>query len=246
MEINLHKVIMLDQSVVHILFTTFGPLFAIANPFGAVPVFLDLVPILTKDADVDYTIRNKYNNYRNGQAILIAITVLITLILSLFAGQGIFRFFGINLSVVRIAGGLLIFALGWRMVSVGQSLLELEQDWAEPRKKNQIHYVNVVVPMAIPLISGPGAISVVIGQAQNFTEWTAYLGSSLAIVALSLFVWFCLYASEPIGRKLGRNGVKGLERIFGFIVLAIALEMLFHGILGVFQVYAPRLIEVLS
>ncbi len=238
MDISIDEVIMLDQSVIHNFLTTFGPLFAIANPFGAVPVFVDLVSSFSEKVNG--------NSYIRKQAKLIAITVFITLILSLFAGQAIFQFFGINLGVVRIAGGLLIFALGWKMVSFGESLIESEQDQDWVNGKHERQYVNLVVPMAIPLISGPGAISVVIGQAQNFTQWTAYLGSSIAIVVLSLLVWFCLNASGRIREKLGRNGVKGLERIFGFIVLAIALEMLFHGILGVLQVYAPRLIQALS
>ncbi len=222
---NLPERIMLDQSVISNFVTTFGPLFAIANPFGAVPIFLGLVPA----------------QQRRKQALLIGITVLVVLILSLLAGEGIFNFFGINFGVLRIAGGLLIFKIGWQMASVNDSLVESQQRLAQTPDGT-----NAIVPIAIPLISGPGAISVVISQAHAASEWTAYVGSSIAIILLSIVVWFCLFWSGKISKKLGSTGIEALERIFGFIALAIALEMFSNGLFGVLRNYGPEVIKLLS
>lgn len=255
------ELIMLDQSALSNILTTFGPLFAIANPFGAVPIFLDLLraPQIDKyctDAAYQDALQ-KYKKNQRKQALFIGFTVFSVLILSLLAGEGIFNFFGINFGVLRIAGGLLIFKLGWKMASVSDSLLDSEtqslvgseeesSENCEDELQNRKYQQNVIVPIAIPLISGPGAISVVISQAHAASQWTAYLDSSIAIFLLSLLVSLCLYSSGKISKRLGKTGIEVLERIFGFIVLAIALEMLSHGIFGVVEYYGPQLTELFS
>lgn len=231
------KLTMLDQSILSNVVTTFGPLFAIANPFGAVPVFLGLIPPPSKE-DPQYP---KYKIYSRKQARITAATVFLVLIVSLIVGQWLFKVFGINLNVLRIAGGLIVFVIGWKMISVEDSLADSERKWTDRNLGN-----IAIVPMAIPLISGPGAISVVISQAQNFTQFTAYLGSFIAIGLLSLIILLLLSASEWISGHIGKDGISALERIFGFIVLAIAIQMLSHGIFGVISNYGPQLIKLFN
>ncbi|MEL6461083.1 MAG: MarC family protein [Cyanobacteria bacterium J06621_15] len=233
---------MVDQSVLSNIVTTFGPLFAIANPFGAVPVFLGLVPPPSKEEfpEVEEYRREykKYKKYSRKQALITAATVFIVLWLSLIIGQWLFKIFGINLNVLRIAGGLIVFVIGWKMISVEDSLADSERKWTDRNLGN-----IAIVPLAIPLISGPGAISVVISQTQNFTQLTAYLGSSIAIILLSLIILLLLGASEWISGHIGKDGISALERIFGFIVLSIAIAMFFDGIFGVLRTYGPQVMQ---
>ncbi|MDY6898197.1 MAG: MarC family protein [Cyanobacteriota bacterium] len=236
---------MVDQSVLSNIVTTFGPLFAIANPFGAVPIFLGLVPPPSQEEFPEVEEyrreRREYKKESREQAKITAATVFLVLIISLIVGQWLFKVFGINLDVLRIAGGLIVFVIGWKMISVEDSLADSERKWTNRSLGN-----IAIVPLAIPLISGPGAISVVISQTQNFTQFTAYLGSFIAIGLLSLIILLLLSASEWISGHIGKDGISALERIFGFIVLSIAIAMLSDGIFGVLRNYGPLVIQSLK
>ncbi len=121
---------------------TFVALFPIANPIGAVPVFYSLTAMET-------------SSERHRQARQTAINVVLVLAVFLVAGRWILEFFGISLNVLRLAGGLLVAHTAWEMVTARQRLTPSEND--EAIDKEDISFT----PMAVPLISGPGAIGVV-------------------------------------------------------------------------------------
>ncbi|MEM9926095.1 MAG: MarC family protein [Cyanobacteria bacterium P01_D01_bin.50] len=286
---------MINQSIFVEFVSTFVPLFAIANPIGAVPVFLSLLrppeepskpekpkepqePKQPQDESLeqDYQRKRKehrkelkkhykdakvyfqkldeyhieYRKYRKEykeykqhsrqQAKQTSIFVFIVLAAFLFAGKAILEYFGISLGVLRIAGGIIVAKIGWNSVVVDKTLTEDEEEAAQ--KKENISFT----PMAIPLISGPGAISVVISLTEELNQWTAYLGSFMAIAILSLLVWVFLRSSEYVNKVIGGDGMGALKRVFGFFVLAIAVQLIANGILGVLRNYVPNLYQLLS
>jgi multiple antibiotic resistance protein len=192
---------------------TFVALFPIANLFGATSIFYALTA-------------HSETAERRRQACWTAIYAVLILAVTLVAGELVLAFFGISLNVVRIAGGLIIGATAWEMVTAHERLTAAETD--EAAHKHQIAFT----PMALPLISGPGAMGVVIGLAADTTNWGELLGCLLGIGLLGLATYLCLVAGEPITRALGKTGMGALTRVLGFLLLALAVQLVAEGVLG--------------
>jgi multiple antibiotic resistance protein len=195
------------MSLISNTFFSFVALFPIANPIGAVPVFYSLTAKET-------------SSQRHQQAIQTATNVVLVLAVFLVAGKWILEFFGISLQVLRLAGGLLVAHTAWEMVTVRQRLTPSEKD--EAMDKEDISFT----PMAIPLISGPGAIGVVTSLSVSFNHWVEYLESLVGIVLIGISLYLCLVLGEPLINRLGKNGVGALNRVFGFFILAIGVRFI--------------------
>jgi multiple antibiotic resistance protein len=171
-------------------------LFVIADPIGAVPIFISLTPNYTKEE------RQLTTN-------ITAMTVAIVLVVSIFAGQPLLRFFGISLPSFRVGGGILILLMAIAMMQARPSRTQRTPEEAEEAAaKDDI----AVVPLGIPLIAGPGAISTVIIYAHQATAWldTAFLILVSIMVAAS--VWVALRLADPISRMLGKTGINIVTR----------------------------------
>ena len=201
---------------------TLVALFPIANPIGAVPAFYSLTG---SDSRTD----------RRKQAQRTALNVVLILALFLFAGRTVLEFFGISLNVLRIAGGLLVTHAAWEMVTSKQRMTDSEHQAAI--EKEDVSFT----PMAIPLIAGPGSIGVVIGLATKMTQWSEYLGCLIGIILFGGLLYLCLALGETLLSKLGHNGFGALNRVFGFFILAIAVQLIADGVLSLFQTAAPTL-----
>ena len=201
---------------------TLVALFPIANPIGAVPAFYSLTG---SDSRTD----------RRKQAQRTALNVVLILALFLFAGRTVLEFFGISLNVLRIAGGLLVAHAAWEMVTSKQRITDSEHQAAI--EKEDVSFT----PMAIPLIAGPGSIGVVIGLATKMTQWSEYLGCLIGIILFGGLLYLCLALGETLLSKLGHNGFGALNRVFGFFILAIAVQLMADGVISLFQTAAPTL-----
>jgi multiple antibiotic resistance protein len=199
---------------------TFMALFPIANPIGAVPVFYTLTAAET-------------SSQRHQQALQTAANVVLVLAVFLVAGRWILEFFGISLQVLRLAGGLLVAHTAWEMVTVRQRLTPSEKD--EAIEKEDISFT----PMAVPLISGPGAIGVVTSLSISFNHWVEYLESLVGIVLIGISLYLCLVLGEPLIKRLGRNGVGALNRVFGFFILAIGVRFIADGSISLLKEAFP-------
>ncbi|AFY55711.1 membrane protein, MarC family [Rivularia sp. PCC 7116] len=258
----------MNQSIFVGFLSTFLPMFAIANPIGAVPVFLSLLKSPEKpteppeprrmpdESEEHYQLKRselkayeikyqqyleeckKYKQHSREQAKQTAIFVFIVLAVFLFGGKAILEHFDISLGVLRIAGGIIVAKIGWTLAVANTTLTKEEKEAAQA--KDNISFT----PMAIPMISGPGAISLVISLTEEVNEWTAYLSSFMAIAFLSLLVWLCLRSSEYLNQVIGDDGMGALKRVFGFFVLAIAVQLIVNGILGVLEAYQQVLFAV--
>jgi multiple antibiotic resistance protein len=203
---------------------TLAALFPIANPIGAVPIFYSLTAADTRSE-------------RRKKAQRTAINVVLILAVFLLGGRTILEFFGISLNVLRIAGGLLVANAAWEMVTSRQRLTASEQQAGS--EQEDISFT----PMAIPLIAGPGSIGVTIGLATKLTHWSDYLGCLIGIVLFGGLLYICLVLGESLLSILGRNGLGALNRVLGFFILAIAVQLIADGVISLFQTAAPHLFK---
>jgi multiple antibiotic resistance protein len=194
----------------------FTALFSVVNPFGAIPIFL----ALTHDLD---------NKTRRNQALKTSIYMIIILLVFFFAGKLILNFFGIRIEDIRIAGGILISITAFQLVLPGSHkgkpiAKEVQEEGME---KDDISFT----PMAMPVLSGPGAIAVIIGIFNETNATIGYINTVLSVILLAVFAYFILSYSEKIQKILGKAGMSALSRMMGFIVLAIGVSMIMNGLL---------------
>jgi len=214
----------MSQALISTILGTFLALFPVANPVGAVPIFYSLTAAETPKS-------------RRRQARQTALNVFWVLAIFLVAGRLILEFFGISLGVLRIAGGLLVAHTAWEMVTSRQRLTAPEKN--EAVDKEDISFT----PMAVPLVSGPGAIGVVIGLANNVSYWLEYLERVVGIALLGVILYLCLVLGEPLIKALGQNGMGALNRVMGFFILAIAVQLIAKGLFTLLQESAPGLLR---
>jgi multiple antibiotic resistance protein len=190
-------------------------LFAIVDPVGVIPIFLL--------ATQGYTLRQSRSAAR-----IAALTVLGVLALFTFAGEPMLAFFGIRLAAFSVAGGLLLLLLSLSMVQAHVSPQRQTRDEAlEAEEKDAVG----VVPLGVPLLAGPGAITHVIvaaGAARGDPLQQSALLLPIALVALS--VWLSFRAAPPIARHLGKTGIHVVTRLMGLIIAAISIEMIAGGL----------------
>jgi multiple antibiotic resistance protein len=194
----------------------FTALFSVVNPFGAIPIFL----ALTNDLDI---------KTRRNQALKTSIYMIIILLVFFFAGKLILNFFGIRIEDIRIAGGILISITAFQLVLPGSHkgkpiAKEVQEEGME---KDDISFT----PMAMPVLSGPGAIAVIIGIFNETNATIGYINTVLSVILLAVFAYFILSYSEKIQKMLGKAGMAALSRMMGFIVLAIGVSMIMNGLL---------------
>ncbi len=214
----------MTQGILTYAVGTLIALFPIANPVGAVPAFYSLTGA---DSRSD----------RRQQAKQTAINVVLILAVFLIAGRAVLQFFGISLDVLRIAGGLLVAHAAWEMVTSKHRLTDSEHQAG--MEKEDVSFT----PMAIPLIAGPGSIGVVIGLTTRMTQWSEYLGGLVGIALFGGLLYLCLALGEKLLSLLGHNGFGALNRVFGFFILAIAVQLIADGTISLVQTAAPNLFK---
>jgi len=190
---------------------TFLALFPIVNPFGGVPLFFSLTSSMSAAE-------------RRRTALRTAGYVIAILVVFLFFGRFVLIFFGISLPVLKIAGGLIVANTAWGMVTGNSRMTVAETDEAATKEDISL------TPMAMPMLSGPGSIGVVMGLAAHADSMIAYLGMVVAIVALGLVVYLFLCLGGPLVKRLGPTGAGAINRIFGFLLLAIAVQLVWDGV----------------
>jgi multiple antibiotic resistance protein len=189
---------------------TFLALFPIVDPFGGIPIF--------------FTMTSKWSERdRRRTAFKTGLWVFVILVAFLFFGRFVLHFFGISLPVIKIAGGLIVANTAWGMVTSHARITPEESHEAEDKEDISL------TPLAMPLMSGPGAIGVVMALAAHVDNASAYLGMVIGIagIALSVALFFCM--GGPLVRRLGPSAVGAINKIFGFLILAIAVQLVWNG-----------------
>ncbi|MGS0680696.1 YchE family NAAT transporter [Shewanella sp. 125m-7] len=193
-------------------------LVAIINPFGLLPVFVSLT---SHQNEVE----------RNQTAKVANFAVVIILLVTIFAGQHILNMFSISLSAFRIAGGTLIAIIAMSMLQ--GKLGEVKRNKEEDREASGMESV-AVVPLALPLMAGPGAISSVIVSAAEHNSLENLIGMSITVILFGLLS-FTLFRMAPIIFKvLGNTGINVITRLMGLLMLSIGIEVIATGVKGFF------------
>ena len=193
-------------------------LVAIINPLGLLPVFVSLTSHQTPQE------RLKTNTTAN-------LAVMIILWVSMFFGQVILDVFGISIAPFRIAGGSLITLIAWSML---QGKLGEVRHNKEEKGESVAKESIAVVPLALPLMAGPGAISSTIVYASQFNSPSQLLALSLVVVAFSLFSWLVFRAAPLLFRLMGKTGINVVTRIMGLIMMSLGIEIMVAGIKHMF------------
>lgn len=193
---------------------TVSTLLPIANPFSTAPVFASLTSYMAPEE-------------RNRQARLSAFYMIGILIVTLFLGAIILSFFGISIPAVRVAGGILIAKIGLSMVSSESESPISDEHKSESFIKKDIAFV----PVAMPLLSGPGSMAVTLGMASHSDNIYDYMGVGFGIVLVAFISWLILRFSNQVAAFLGTTGLDALTKVMGFLLLSVGVTFIFQGIL---------------
>jgi multiple antibiotic resistance protein len=199
---------------------TFAGLFPIVNPIEAAPFFLALTPNLS-------------NNERCSLARRVAINGFALLLGSMVLGPWLLEFFGIELPVVRIAGGLVVTALGWKLLT--------EDQWSDHGsadvQPNGGRKIGAFYPLTMPLTVGPGSISVAITIGSKkpqagfqFAEVALHaIGAFAGVVAIAASIYIAYRFAGNLARLLGVTGLEVMVRLSAFILMCIGIEIIWNG-----------------
>lgn len=204
-------------------------LFAMMNPLAAVPLYLTLTVGMSKDE-------------QNVIARRSAINAGIVLLICLASGALVLQFFSISLAALRVAGGMIIVFLGFRLLFHDGDASPSGQAAAAANRPDPS-----LVPLALPTLSGPGSMSVVItGLSQLAARGSpvgrvgGYVIAVLVILSVSASAWFILRASPRILAMLGHDGIASLKGIMGFILVCIGVQFVATGIAEFITVGIPH------
>ncbi len=213
---------------------TFAGLFPIVNPIESAPFFFSMTTGLTAPE-------------REVLARRVAINGFALLLGSMVLGPYVLEFFGIHLAVVRIAGGFVVTALGWKLLTQEEYSIHADSDELLTKRRNKI---GSFYPLTMPLTVGPGSMSVAItigsgpsslSQAiaiashqkegiASFAEIAAHAtGALLGLIVIGLSIYLAYRFAATMAKQLGETGLEVLVRLSAFILMCIGIEILWSG-----------------
>ena len=169
-------------------------LFAIIDIFGSIPIIMDL--------------RQRFGNIESFKATIVSLVIMI---IFLFAGEHALGFLGIDVASFSIAGGLILFFMGLELV-LGLTFFKMEPDTKG----------SSIVPLAFPLIAGPGSLTTILSFKSLYSTWSILIGILLNL----LVVYVTLKTTQKLSKVLGQSGMMMLRKIFGIILIAISIKMI--------------------
>ena len=206
------------------LIKEFVSLLALLNPIGAIPFFLGLTA-------------GQSHAQKRRTISTASMSIAVVLAVAATAGERIIHFFGISIGSLQVGGGIVMLLMALSMINAqtgnARSTSE-ERDEAE--QKDNV----AVVPLAIPLMAGPGTISAVIiyaGKAANWLEIVALIGIGAVLAGLT---YVALRLAEPIADWIGQTGINIATRLMGLLLSALAVEFVVNGIKALFPMLGPQ------
>lgn len=193
---------------------TFSAIFFVVDPFAVIPMFLSMT---AQDPPAK----------RRATALKAAVACTITLLLFSLAGGAIFRLFGITMGAFRIAGGLLLFLMALDMLRAQRSRVR-----TSPEEEHEgVEKADVaIIPLAIPMLSGPGSIATVTVMMSRSSEWTQAGIVIGCIVLTGCLTFVLLRAASVLERTLKLTGLNILNRVMGLILAAVAVQFVISGL----------------
>lgn len=186
------------------------------NPLGSLSIFLQL------------TKRISYSQQRQ-TAIKCTFAITIIMVTTIWAGAALLDLLGITIDSFRFAGGIILLLVGLSMLQSQESPVNnTPEDNVAAEERQSL----AVVPLALPLIMGPGAISTLVLASNDYGSFAYKLWLSVLCFGLAIGMGAILYFGGSIGRFMGESVMKVITRIMGMIIMAIAVGMLANGLIG--------------
>lgn len=185
-------------------------LFAITNPLGAVPVFLAITGAVSP-------------RERSRAAIRAASAVVIILGIVALAGKALLAAFGISMPALQAAGGLVVLLMGLEMLRGTPTRVQHDQ---EPESRHE----QILIPLAMPLMAGPGAITTVLTLSSRVTAWPEMALLLTAVTIVGLAILTVLLSADRVAGLIGSRGQRILLRFMGLILAAVGAEILLAGV----------------
>ncbi|MEY2703225.1 MAG: hypothetical protein RLY43_1863 [Bacteroidota bacterium] len=195
-------------------------LFSVLNPIGTIPIFVGLTQ--------DYT-----KNERAKVSLTTSINVAVILLISFLVGQYVLTFFGITITALRIAGGIIITNSGFSLLNGNFSKNKGINKQVEREVQTRQHIA--LTPLAMPMLAGPGSISLLIAYYQDHQSTHEILFSCLAIVAVAFAIYLILRSGHYLAKILGSSGIVAISRIIGFLTIAIGIQYIISALLSIIR-----------
>jgi multiple antibiotic resistance protein len=193
------------------IFTT---LLAIVNPLGVIPVFVSLT-------------RESTEKERRHIARTTSITVAVVLVAATLLGKALLDFFGVSISSFKVGGGILLLLMSIAMMQAKHTESKQTPEEAEEAEEKES---IAVVPIAMPLLAGPGAISTVIIYAEASFQ-PLHLGSIIiSSLLVALLTWVALIVANPLSKVMSKTSINIATRLMGLLLAAIAVEFITGGL----------------
>lgn len=193
-------------------------LFSVLNPIGTVPIFVGLTQDYSKAE-------------RSRVSLLTGFNVFVILIISFFIGQYVLQFFGITISALRIAGGIIIASSGFSLLNgkFNKNKGISKQVEEDIQSRNDI----ALTPLAMPMLAGPGSISLLIAFYEEHKTTEEIIFSVLAILSVSILIFLILRSAHYLAKILGSSGIVAISRIIGFLTIAIGIQYIISSVLSI-------------
>lgn len=193
----------------------FVALFAIANPLGTLPIYLALT-------------KNRTDSQRKTITVIASIAYISICVVFMLVGKPLLDAFGISIDSFKIAGGLIVLFMGLGMLMESAEGGIMNEAAADEESVTSA----AIVPLALPLMAGPGTISTVIlmSSNSNINKWVI----TAAIVALAIIFFFIYLTGPRIARMLGRAGMTVMTKLMGLVLAAMGVQFITSGLAAVF------------
>lgn len=197
-------------------------LLSVVNPIGVVPIFLSLTAQMSHAERIQTAARTGF-------------ALAMVLLVSLICGEPILRFLGIGLPAFRVAGGILLLLMGIAMLRASGDMVS---QTAKDQNGSVDQHSVAVVPLAIPLLGGPGAISTTIVYAHNDLSLRHYVLFGGVIVTVAALTWAVLRMAPTISNAMGQTGMNVVTRVMGLLLASIAVDIMATGLNELFPLLA--------
>lgn len=205
-------------------------LLPLANPLTTVALFLGLAG-------------NMNSAERNRQSLMASVYVFAIMMVAYYAGQLVMDTFGISIPGLRIAGGLIVAFIGFRMLFPQQKAIDSPEVKSKSEELEDEPSANIAfVPLAMPSTAGPGTIAMIISSASTVRQSSTFADWVLMVAAADLFLvavilWGSLRSSGAIMRLVGKGGIEAISRLMGFLLVCMGVQFIINGILEIIKTY---------
>ncbi len=202
-------------------------LLPLANPLTTIALFLGLAGSMNKQQ-------------RDRIAFMTSINVFVIMMVAYYAGQVVMNTFGISIPGLRVAGGLIVAFIGFRMLFPAPKPASVNKS-DEPHEEPDTNIA--FVPLAMPSTAGPGTIAMIISsastvrQSDEFPAWVLDAAPPIIFVIIGLILWISLRSSGSIMRIVGKGGIDAISRVMGFLLVCMGVQFIINGILEIIKTY---------